>query len=102
MVSFYIHFAVHPNMMNIELLYGKGTLPIQLSPDWEVSIIRKNAMPILVEAKDAILAALANPVNVAPLAREAKGARSACILICDITTAGAEWFVSADLGEAIT
>ena len=71
--------------MNIELLYGKKTLPIQLSPDWDVSIIRKNAMPILADARGAIETALANPINVAPLAQEAKGARSACILICDIT-----------------
>ena len=71
--------------MNIELLYGKQTLPIQLSPDWDVTIIRKNAMPILADPKGAIQAALANPVNVAPLAQEAQSARSACILICDIT-----------------
>ena len=37
--------------MNIELLYGKQTLPIQLSPDWDVTIIRKNAMPILADPK---------------------------------------------------
>ena len=71
--------------MKIELLYGKDSLPVQLSPDWDVSIIRKKAMPILADAKGAIAAALASPVNVAPLAEEAKGARSACILICDIT-----------------
>ena len=71
--------------MNIELLYGKGSLPIQLSPDWDVSIIRKKTMPLLADAKGAIKAALADPVNVAPLAQEAKTARSACILICDIT-----------------
>ena len=71
--------------MNIELLYGKKTLSIELSPDWEVSTIRKKAMPILADAKGAIEAALAKPVMVTPLAHEAKGARSACILICDIT-----------------
>ena len=71
--------------MNIELLYGKQTLPIQLSPHWDVTIIRKNAMPILADPKGAIQAALAHPVNVAPLVQEATGARSACILICDIT-----------------
>ena len=71
--------------MNIELLYGKTTLPIQLSPDWEVSVIRKNAMPIIADPVAAIETALAHPVNVAQLAEEAMGARSACILICDIT-----------------
>ncbi len=71
--------------MKIELLYGKQTLPIQLSPDWDVSVIRKNTMPILADATDAIQAALAHPVNVASLDLEAKVARSACILICDIT-----------------
>ncbi len=71
--------------MNIELLYGKSTLTIQLSPDWDVSVIRKKPMPILSDAKAAIHTALAKPVNVAPLAEEARGALSACILICDIT-----------------
>lgn len=42
-------------------------------------------MPILSDTTGAIQTALAHPVNVAPLALEAKGARSACILICDIT-----------------
>jgi lactate racemase len=77
--------AFHNSVMNIKLLYGKQTLPIELSPDWDVSIIRKNSMPIIADAKGAIQAALAYPVNVAPLAQEAMGARSACILICDIT-----------------
>ncbi len=71
--------------MKIDLLYGRDSLPLQLSPDWDVSIIRKKPMPILADAKGAILAALANPVGVAPLAREANRARTACILICDIT-----------------
>jgi lactate racemase len=72
-------------VMNIELLYGKKTLPLQLSPDWDVSVVRKKPMPILANAAKSIEQALATPVNVASLAHEAKGARSACILICDIT-----------------
>ena len=71
--------------MKIDLLYGKHSLPVQLSLDWDVSIIRKKPMPILADAKGAIQAALANPVNVAPRALEANRARSAYILICDIT-----------------
>ena len=71
--------------MNIDLLFGKQSLSIHLSPDWDVSVIRKKPMPILADAKSAIAAALASPVTVAPLTQEAKGARSACILICDIT-----------------
>ena len=71
--------------MNIDLLYGKRTLPIQLSSNWDVSVIRKKVMPILSDAESAVHLALAQPVNVAPLAQEAKGMRSACILICDIT-----------------
>jgi lactate racemase len=71
--------------MNIELLYGKQSLPIQISSDWDVSVIRKKPMPILSDAPGAIRNALARPVNVAPLAQEAKNARGACILICDIT-----------------
>jgi nickel-dependent lactate racemase len=42
-------------------------------------------MPILPNPGGAAVAALAHPVSARPLAEEARGKRSACILICDIT-----------------
>jgi lactate racemase len=71
--------------MKIELNYGKGKLPIHLRDDWRVSIIRKHEMPLLAEPQRAVADALQNGVASRSLLEEARGKRSACILICDIT-----------------
>ena len=71
--------------MRIELSYGRGTLPLQLPDDLEVTVVRKPAMPVLADPAAAVRAALAAPVGARPLAEEARGAASACILICDLT-----------------
>jgi nickel-dependent lactate racemase len=42
-------------------------------------------MPVLADPREAVKAALSSPVGCKPLREEAKGCRSACILICDIT-----------------
>jgi nickel-dependent lactate racemase len=71
--------------MRVELSYGRGTLPIDLPDDWQINVIRKPPMPVLAEPREAVRAALANPIAARPLVEEARGKRSACILICDIT-----------------
>ena len=71
--------------MRIDLNYGKGHLPVDLDDNWDVSVIRKPAMPVQADPLAAVQAALAHPVGSAPLALEAKGKASACVLICDIT-----------------
>jgi nickel-dependent lactate racemase len=71
--------------MHVELLYGRGHLPLELPDDWRVSVIRKPPMPVLSDPPVAVRAALAEPVAARPLMEEARGKRSACILICDIT-----------------
>jgi nickel-dependent lactate racemase len=71
--------------MKVELLYGRGTLPLDLPDDLDVTVIRKPAMPVLGDPGAAVEAALRRPVGAPPLAEEARGKRSACILICDIT-----------------
>lgn len=71
--------------MRVDLSYGRGTLPIDLPDDWQISVIRKPTMPLLPDPRDAARAALAEPVAARPLEEEARGKRSACILICDIT-----------------
>ena len=71
--------------MQIELSYGKGSLPVWLSDQWSVSVIRKPTMPILPDPAGALHAAFSSPVGSATLMQEAGRARSACILICDIT-----------------
>ena len=71
--------------MRVHLNYGKGQLPLELPDDLEVEVIRKKAMPLAADPAAAVAEALAQPVGAAPLTEAAKGARTACILICDIT-----------------
>ena len=71
--------------MRVHLNYGKGQLPLELPDDLEVEVIRKKAMPLAADPAAAVAAALARPVGAAPLTEAAKGAKTACILICDIT-----------------
>ena len=73
------------NAMHIDLRYGKGEFRLNLDPAWEVTVIRKPPMPLLPDPVGAVRAALAAPVDARPLAEEARGANSACILVCDVT-----------------
>ena len=71
--------------MHIDLRYGRGTYRLELDPGWDVTVIRKPEMPLLADPVGAVRAALAAPVGARPLAEAARGANSACILVCDIT-----------------
>lgn len=71
--------------MKVELNYGKGMLPVELDDAWRIEVIRKPEMPLAPDPKAAVAEALAGPVAAAPLAEIARGKRSACILICDLT-----------------
>ena len=71
--------------MEVALSYGRGTLPVRLPDDLDVTVIRKPPMPVLPDAPAAVSAALARPVDAAALVDEARGKSSACILINDIT-----------------
>ncbi|HWQ38544.1 MAG TPA: nickel-dependent lactate racemase [Burkholderiales bacterium] len=71
--------------MRVELNYGKGALPVELDERWNVTVIRKPPMPVESDPQAAVRMALERPVSARPLAEEARGARSACVLICDIT-----------------
>lgn len=71
--------------MRVELNYGRGKLEVTLPDDLDVTVIRKRVMPIDADAHGAIARALANSVGAPSLAQLATRAKSACILICDIT-----------------
>ena len=71
--------------MKIHMKYGKTGLSLDLPGDIDVTLIQKEAMPVLKDPEGAIKAAFANPVSGKTLREEAKGCRSCCILICDIT-----------------
>jgi nickel-dependent lactate racemase len=69
----------------INLLYGRGTLAVSPPAGCVPTVIEKCAMPVLAEPRAAVEHALAAPVGVPPLRQLARGAGSACILVCDIT-----------------
>ncbi len=73
------------SLMQVDLRYGRGDLSVRLPDDLDVTVIRKPAMPVHADPAAAMRAALDAPVGARPLAEEARGARSACIVICDIT-----------------
>ncbi len=69
----------------IGLSYGKGHLPVHLPGDARATIIRKTPLPKIADPRDAVRHALDRPIGAAPLKTLARGKRSACIVICDIT-----------------
>ena len=69
----------------IDLLFGKGHLPVTVPAGVHPTIIRKGAMQKLSDPSGAIADALARPIGAPALAALAQGKKSACILICDIT-----------------
>ncbi len=71
--------------MDFGLSYGKGYLPVRLPDDARATVIRKTPLPKIPDPVDAIRHALDLPIGAAPLKALARGKRSACIVICDIT-----------------
>jgi nickel-dependent lactate racemase len=71
--------------MDITMNYGKTGFTLDLPDDWNVSVIRKQSMPVLPDPGAALDEVLARPQDGPPLSEIAKGKKTACILICDIT-----------------
>jgi len=69
--------------MDVELAFGRGTLPVRFPGDADVTVIRKAPRAKL--GRDAIARALAAPIGAPPFAELVRGRRSACILVCDVT-----------------
>jgi len=65
--------------MQVELRYGRGMLPVRLPEGLEVTVVRKPPMPALADPAGVFRRALG------PLAAQARGKASACILVCDLT-----------------
>ncbi|MBT7292074.1 MAG: nickel-dependent lactate racemase [Rhodospirillaceae bacterium] len=71
--------------MDISLNYGRSQLSVALPDELDVTVIRKPDMPLLADPVAALEASFAAPDGGAPLATLAAAAKTACILICDIT-----------------
>jgi len=67
--------------MKVKLLYGRGELDVRLPDGCEPTVIEKPPMPVIEDPDAAVAAAL----DRGRLAESSATARSACILICDIT-----------------
>jgi len=72
-------------VVKVELAYGRDGLIVDLPDAVDIRLIRKPPMPVLGNERQAVADALALPDSSPPLGEIARGKRSACILICDIT-----------------
>ena len=70
--------------MRVNLSYGKGHLPINLSDDWEVTVVRKPKMNIHNDPAAAVEQALRVPVGCDKFVKPNGPNTSVCILVCDI------------------
>ncbi|WP_197677044.1 nickel-dependent lactate racemase [Friedmanniella luteola] len=73
------------SVREVTLAYGRGRLDVTLPPGCEPTVIRQRPLPPLADPAAAVVDALDHPVGSPPLAALARGRRSVCILICDIT-----------------
>jgi lactate racemase len=69
----------------LTIAFGHGHLPLSLPPGAAPTVVRKRSLKKLPDASAAIAQALNAPIGSPPLDQLARGKKSACILICDIT-----------------
>jgi nickel-dependent lactate racemase len=74
-----------PESETYSVAYGRGHLQLVLPAQAQPTVIRKATLPKLPDAAGAIQSAFARPIGAPALAELARGRRSACILVCDIT-----------------
>lgn len=71
--------------MYVNLLYGRDGIDLRLPEDIRATVVRKHPMQPLPHPDRAVEQALKKPAGSPPLGQMARGKKSACILICDIT-----------------
>jgi lactate racemase len=71
--------------MQVKLNYGLKGLNLELSDQWDVTVLKKERMPLPAEPEIEVCRALAQPIGGSPLNQKARGCRTACVAICDIT-----------------
>src|SRR5208337_3228943 len=69
----------------IAISYGRGHLTLRMPAKAEVTMIAKGKLNKIVDPAAAVRRTLAEPIDSPPLVELARGRKSACILICDIT-----------------
>jgi nickel-dependent lactate racemase len=73
------------SQQTIGIAFGRGHLTLNLPEEADVTVIRKRPLPKLPDPHRAVRVALDSPIGARPLRDLARGRRSACILVCDIT-----------------
>jgi nickel-dependent lactate racemase len=71
--------------VKIELLYGRGKLPVHLPDGLRITTIRKKPMPAASDPVTELQTSFRKPGAGSPLRELARNRKNACILICDIT-----------------
>lgn len=71
--------------MKTSLLFGRQELQLGLPENLQIHEINKYPMPLLDDVDSSIRRALLEPIGSPALPQLAKGKKSVCILICDIT-----------------
>lgn len=71
--------------MKVSLRFGKGEVQVDVPDGNLVGILRMNPLPPMEDPIGATYEALRNPINSPALSELAKGKRSACVVISDIT-----------------
>jgi len=71
--------------VKIELAFGRSGMAFTVPDGVEPTVIRKIPMPLLDNPSQVIADALDAPISLPRLEEAAKEAKTACILICDIT-----------------
>jgi len=73
------------NRRKISVLFGRGHLDVTVPDGVTATVIRKEPVAKIADQRGAILEAFRQPIGSPPLADLARGRKSACVLICDIT-----------------
>ena len=71
--------------MNIHLAYGKQGLDVEISDRNLAAVLTMRKGHTLAEPEETLGRCLQNPISSPPLSALAAGARTACVVICDIT-----------------
>jgi nickel-dependent lactate racemase len=88
--------------MKIDLLYGLDGLTVNIPEDIAVNVVRKHPMSPLTNPPQAVREALENPVKTSPLSELGRRAKTACIVICDITRPVPNGMLLPQVLEALT
>ena len=71
--------------MKIDVAYGKEGLTIDVPDKNVVKVMRMTEKPVIPNPQEETLRKIESPIGTQPLSELAKGKKTACIVICDIT-----------------